>query len=73
MNKAIISIGGTKLFLRENRHQSTHAATVRMIVPAYRETVSMPFVPQVSGQDTCLPTVAHGANGAVLKHAQLIA
>jgi len=40
MNKAITSIGGTKLLLRENRHQSTHTATVRMTVPAYRETVS---------------------------------
>jgi hypothetical protein len=47
MNKAITSIGGTKLLLRENRHQSTHTATVRMTVPAYRETVSTtPFVPR---------------------------
>src|SRR5262249_16678676 len=39
MNKAITSTGGTKPFLRENRHQSTHPAMVRMVVPAYRETV----------------------------------
>src|SRR5215470_16622302 len=56
MNKAITSIGGTKLLLRENRHQSPHAAIVRMTVPAYRETVSMPLAP--SGQDTCSPTIA---------------
>jgi len=49
MNKAITSIGGTKLLLRENRHQSTHTATVRMTVPAYRETVSMPFAPFGTG------------------------
>ena len=42
MNKAITSIGGIKLLLRENKHQSTHTAIVRMSVPAYRETVSMP-------------------------------
>jgi len=45
MNKAITSTGGTKPFLRENRHQSTHTAMVRMIVPAYRETVSTLFRP----------------------------
>ena len=45
MNKAITSTGGTKPFLRENRHQSTHPAMVRMVVPAYRETVSMLFRP----------------------------
>ena len=58
MNKAITSIGGTKLVLRESRHQNTHTAIVRMTVPAYRETVSMPFVPPVSRQDTCSRTIA---------------
>src|SRR5215510_7529447 len=56
MNKAITSIGGIKLLLRENRHQSPHAAIMRVTVPAYRETVSMPLAP--SGQDTCSPTIA---------------
>ena len=49
MNKAITSIGGTKLLLRENRHQSPHTAIVTMTVPAYREIVSMPFAPFGTG------------------------
>src|SRR5262249_3796104 len=72
MNKAITSIGGTKLVVRETRHQNTHTAIVRMTVPAYRETVSTPFVPRFRDR-TLARLQYHSARGIGRKQSQLIA